>query len=604
MALVDSLYAWLSEGPTPDCDRILASGLEHAEPAYAERIRRVLLERHNAAAWSVLVGLYGELPAAEIAQLRQDSALLREAIAGACRAPLAHARLNALRALEANLSPRMSYLLPDAMLDRSTESRVLAGKLLKRMAEQVLDAADSSANRCDEQPDEVPVSGETPVELTTESSRPAVDATQRRLFVASLWEALRSFDGNHRLEVLEVSLWFARDLGRRLWDRLNSLRSRAGVIIADHIWAWNDRRLAGFLLLALRDPSWRSTALKMLRGWQDLDHATELLRHTSLLSDPQIAHQLGLFRSVPWFVASDRSIRSFPSHLRHHIPRWISVLGYPEAQKLSILVRWAREDDAGVQRGAMYALATLETPEVISEFGRLSESQSPLARFARWYLRGRESRLLKRAARAASSPERAAEAAAADPAVNGSPPAEAAATVLHDAGDSTENFDLLWQTCRRAEAQERSALVEAVRDHADHWREPLVAQLRSSDPRNRLLALQVISTANLARAFGSDLLPLQRDPVSSIARLTQSLLANLASAAPGDAASEPDAQLDAAQENPELNPIDARCELRTLLQQLSSGASRPTDQTVGRLRTLLRAACATPHSPRPEALAS
>ncbi len=580
MALVDSLYAWLSEGPTPDCDRILAAGLENAEPDYAARIRRVLLERRNATAWAVLVGRYSELPADELSQLKQDQGLLREAIAGASRAPLASARLNALRTLENNLSVRMSYLLPDAMLDRSTETRTLAGRLLRRMAEEVLDAeADPDLPALASSSEERAQEPETEGPKDAPDAAPGIDETQRRLFVASLWEALRSFDGNHRMDVLEVSLWFARDLRGRLWDRLSSHRSRAGVIVTDHIWAWNDRRLAGFLLLALRDPSWRPTALKMLRGWHELDRATELLRHTDLLADQAIAYHLGLFRSVPWFVGSDRSISSFPQPLRHHVPRWISVLGYPESQKLSMLVRWARESDPEVQRGAMYALATLESSEVMNEFGRIAESKSPLARFARWYLRGREARLLR------STPRPQQETPAPEP-------VQPATTTGEDTmGDSGEDFALLWQTCRRAAPEERSALVEAVRDHADRWRALLTAQLRSADPRDRLLALQVIGTANLARAFERELLPLQQDPVSSIARLTQSLLTNLANVAPGVAAAGHPTAAPEAQGEPDTDPIAARCELRRMLQQLSSGDARPTDDVVQRLRALLRCAC-------------
>ncbi|MFQ5807957.1 MAG: hypothetical protein ACE5I3_16045, partial [Phycisphaerae bacterium] len=61
MRLVDRLYDWLSQGPTPDCDRIFAAALPHAEPAWSERIVRILLKRGQEASWAALIGRYDQL---------------------------------------------------------------------------------------------------------------------------------------------------------------------------------------------------------------------------------------------------------------------------------------------------------------------------------------------------------------------------------------------------------------------------------------------------------------------------------------------------------------------------------------------------------------
>ncbi len=552
MRLVDRLYDWLSQGPTPDCDRIFGAALPLAEPEWKRRIVDVLLYRATDAAWATLIGQYDQLEPEVRERLLAAPERVQGGISIAYQSGSADVRHNALRALADQPCPRMAYLLSQAIRDPSPRIRELAGQVLRTVADAFLKLVD------DEPYDEM-------------MHCPDVAAARRQI-VLGIEEALRGFELHHRNEVLETALWFSRDLGERLWDKLNARRSRLGVAVSEQLGQWNHPRLAHFLVTALRYPTWRRAAAGRLARWRTREELHALLRETDLLDDPAIRKNLAYVQNPHWFDRIDPGLRLVEPSLRPHVPRWACHAGIDDQRKTALLTRWVASRDPDLHRAAVYALAEVDTPAARKLLRQVAKSDSPLATFARWCVVALDTEVVRAAiegrhgARGGSLPP---------PALS---PSEQA---------SSDDCTMLWQTCRRTPASERGPLIAALRAHAEVWRPQLRAFLHSPDPRDRILALQVISTEKLALRFRHDLEPLLNDPVEGIRRLAKTL-AQVLSQQPIPRSEHPTA---AAVPPPDGNDPDrdrARRRLRRMLEKLSTGEADATDaRTLALVRSLL-----------------
>ncbi len=483
MALVDHLYSWLASGPTPECDYIFSEALEHAEEGWAERIIAVLERRGHDASIAALVACWERLDDRRRAQLCEDRERLWRAITLATRFSSPGARLNALRALDGCLTPRLAYLLPNLLRDRSDQVRELAARLLRRCAEQWLDDPQS-------------VSGT------------ATDEQAARNLLRAVEDALRTYDVHKRVETLEVALWFARELGQELWQMLHSTRSKAANGVRENLVDWNHPRLADFLLLALREPGWEDEAATLLREWRSPEEITALLERDALVMHRRWRTRLARIHQPRWLEDIGPDMEPIAIELRRRMPMWVRYASFEPQQRMALLSRWSRSEDLALRRRAIYALADLGGGPSHSILRQVAQREDGLGAFARWYLAGFDTGLLKR-----SNDEQAAADRDTQPGAMGS-------------GELAR----LWQVCRRTPAGARGPLIETLREHARFWREPLRQYLRSADPRDRVLALQVISTRELAIQFRLDLEQLADDPIESIRRLAKLLIDSIASA--------------------------------------------------------------------------
>ena len=110
--------------------------------------------------------------------------------------------------------------------------------------------------------------------------------------------------------------------------------------------------------------------------------------------------------------------------------------------------------------------------------------------------------------------------------------------------------------------------------------------LKSPDPRDRILVLQIISSHELALQYRRDLQRLADDPTEPIRTLTRALLETVASR-PAPAGRAPGAPRQATESA--TSQAAAREELDTLLAQLAPVQPTSSDPlTLGRIRQLLR----------------
>lgn len=555
MRLVDRLYDWLSQGPTPDCDRIFAAALVHAEPAWAERIVRILLRRGHEASWASLIGRYGDLTPEIHQELHQRGDLMRAGIAQAIRSSTPETRANALRALEQQPDARMAYLLPEALRDPAPKVRALGSQVLRTMADTFLEQLPPPAD-------------------ADEDTRQAYQGERYQLVLA-VEEALRAFDLHTRIEVLETCLWFARDLGEALWKKLTSRRSRAGVVVSEQLAGWNHPRLAHFLVSSLRRPAWRELASRVLRTWKTVPQVAALLGENELLDDPRVRQHLRNVRSPLWFTKIDRGLTDLTPNLRPLAPRWTCHAGYRGSEKTALLSRWVQASDPRIHHAAVYALAEIDDAGARALLKQVAKSDSPLASFAQWCVMSLHTDTLRSAKSSGTAGP-------------GPAPYRGAVEAPAQYAEADTDCTMLWQACRRTPPSQRGELIAVLREHTDLWRPRLRSYLQSPDPRDRILVLQIISTGQLASQFRHDLEPLLSDPVEGIRELTQMLVRKLPR--------QPSPTRPVLAMPPHRGPRrgeeahdEVRRELRTALERLSTGAAQPTDaELINRVRDLLR----------------
>ncbi len=372
MKTPEALYQWLATLPDAEADHVLTSGLEHADPpAYAARIIATLLERKTELAWAGLAANYDRLQPADQERLRAaPETQLRGGIARALQSPTARHRQNALALLSEDPQPQLVRLLADALRDVLPNIREAAAKVLRASAEKLLDQSAGGG-----------VSDAESTEL-------------RAMVVEALRAGLRSFDVHFRLEILEASLWFARELRETLQSVLDTRRSHVAYALSEHLPAWDQPRLAGFLLTALSWSSWRRTAQEMLERWDSREHLCAILGHSDLLSDPQAREGLATVKAPPWLAAGGSDLADLSPQQRELVPQWLCGLGYADDERVRILGRWRMSRFPEVQRGAVHALATLNHKDALRMLAEIAQQPGPLMEFARDQLAERRAALL------------------------------------------------------------------------------------------------------------------------------------------------------------------------------------------------------------------
>ncbi|MEP0845212.1 MAG: hypothetical protein HRF50_00165 [Phycisphaerae bacterium] len=551
--LADRLYEWLAQTPGPDADRIFAAALEHAEPAWADRIIQVLLNRGQDESWVGIVSRYESLSRDVRQKLRADPDRLHASIALTIQSGTSTARANALAALNDSIRARTAYVIPAALRDPLPKTRVLAGRVLRRMAEHVLDQS-------------APPAGDE------EAQRLLVE--DRRQLVLALREAIRTLDVHGRTEVLETALWFAADLGRDLWNVLEARRSRASIVVQEHLYEWEHPRLAGFLLLALLRPAWRDAAARMLQGWSTLPAVSAVLSAGKEVDSEALRGALGAVTGPRWFEPLGELLQTLPEAELSLLPRWVPCLGLSEEQKVALLGRMTRVNAPALHRSAVYALARLRSADAQLVLRQVSESDSPLADFARWCVIGRPVCLQRRVAGPSAAPRAAPRTV--------QPTKEPAET-----SPAERWFSSLWRICRRLEPEQRRELVVLLRDFADAWHTSLKVRLHSPAAKERLLALQVVSVPRLVRRFQDQFAALTRDPVEVIRQLAQRLERS-ATDLPGTPTRTRPREGTTGRRVDCESMLVAQQELDSLLGQLDAGTLDPTDpERIERLRGLL-----------------
>jgi hypothetical protein len=361
MQKVDVLYKWLAGLNSPDADLIVAAALEHAEAEYLPRLAALLLNRRRDTAWAGLLANHERLGPDVRAQLLADEPLRRAALAAALRGHSSRIRASVLTYLGQHPCAAVSYHVADALRDSSQRVRELAAWVLRCTASTILAA-----------------SGEA-----LEPAQAAQLAADRTALVAALRQTLRTFELHHRTEVLEICLWFTRDLGPSLWESLSLKRAHSAYVVRETLELWNNPRLAAFLLLALDQPAWRTQALSMLRAWRHPAHALAMLAESDLLTQPGVRDNLRAVDGYAWLSALGPSLNTAPVALQAQVPRWICALGFGEPERFQLLSCCLASPVNEVRTATVTALLQLNTAAARAVLVDAAAQPGPVGEFVR-----------------------------------------------------------------------------------------------------------------------------------------------------------------------------------------------------------------------------
>jgi HEAT repeat protein len=484
MARIDRLYDWIASEPCQDTDRILAAGLPLAEPPYFDRIVQLLLKRETEPSWAGLISVLDRLPEATQHRVLARLDLVRLGIARAARSPHESARLNAYRVLTDQPFIKLVYLIPDALNDPSEEVRDAAARAFRRMAECFLD--------------------HTMPPRDGVNWRNTLDQDQRE-FLSAVWATVRDFRRHLRIEAFEICLWFARYFDQELWSLLEAPRSHAGYVVREHLPHWDDRRVAGFLMLALRQPLWRRLAGRTIGHWRTLPECRALLQHSDLLDDPRVARQISLIRNPGWLGVLRRHWNELSDLEKQLFVRWTAAARVDDEVRTQFLAEQLNCGSEALRRAALYALGACSSTtaqRALSQFG--ARGDDGLAHFASWVVLGRQGNWISE---------------------DDAPEELPAATHQHNLAEAHRHeFSLFWQMLRRHELEPQHELFFELRENLSDWREPLKRQLLAPDPRDRVLALRLLDKAKLVDAFRDEIEPLLDDSTPGVRGLAAHVL--------------------------------------------------------------------------------
>lgn len=551
MPLTDRIYAWLQRGLGPESDRILAAGLPHAEESWLERIIAALVERDRPESWRALIGHYERTRAAidPLLNLGRDS--VRAGLSGALQSQSPRERENALKILKSRPTANLAYAVANTLHDAVPAIRGAAAEVLLRIADEVLRL----------------------IEVRSAEGGPTEAARQTEVsIVRALREAVNGYDNHLRGEALQAAAWYSRHMGAEFWEKITSPRSRAGALIRRQLERWDHPRLAHFLVKSLKYVELRAAAARVLQSWSTVPQVSALLAEHALLDDSDISRGLAAVQRPAWFADSDPGLGCFPAELRVNAPRWAASAGYDEATRIKLLSHWMRSGDRELHSATIYALARLDTSGARKLLEEAARGNSPLAAFAKWCVQAFDIERGRKMRHSAPS--------------SGAAGVEQAERDNSELGERDADCIMLWLACRRAPRRCRDELIGALRDNAPAWDPWLRRYLKSPDPRDRVLALQVINTRELAPLFADEIARLAQDSIDGIRRLAGMMRENLqrrpASPAPTAKTRPPRAP------HPAPAHDAVRRELRRTLELISGGELAFEDADLAaRVRRLL-----------------
>ncbi len=248
--------------------------------------------------------------------------------------------------------------------------------------------------------------------------------------------------------------------------------------------------------------------MPLLQEWSEKEQLVALLRAEPLLHIPEIRKHLALLRGRPW-IAINEKMDGIPRDLWKTVPRWITLVQLKDDERAAVLGRWLASPVPEVQRHTVYALSLLNTSDARRMMRQAALSRGVTGTYARWYLNGGE-------IAAASTPplrgrDRNLELHANDPEFDDEP--------IWNLG-----LDSLWLVAKRTSGNDRSMVVEMIREFHELWREALARKGASDDPRERLIFLQIAATRALAPLHREELKRLANDAVPAIRQLAAKIM--------------------------------------------------------------------------------
>ncbi len=327
----------------------------------------------------------------------------------------------------------------------------------------------------------------------------------------ALLRAVQGWELHFRPEVLIAAMWLAERVGVELLELADQPRSNLGRAIAEQLQNLSDSRLAGFVWRALKSPVLRSDVARRIASCHDEEFMVGLSREAWLLADQQIDHACQRIRRLAWLeqgVSPTLADTTAGGGLASGVVRIVEACGLAPATKIAIYGQLLASGSEAVVWAVFWRLACDRTEAATG----LLRSLVRQGEFSLTDLSAAATRELKR--RGAATPPSAGVNEARDGSVT----------------DVTGRFEDLWETFASGRVDETSApaLPAETLIRADpHFLIHLRAKLASSEPTDRVKALQLVRHLKIAAEVDTQVYRLASDPDERVRGTAVATLAGL-----------------------------------------------------------------------------
>lgn len=497
------ILEFLSQSKDRAADQAIGAAIPHVDPLHQLELIEILLQREIPEGLAVLPEVFDQVGESGRARIISGSAKLYAALRASIRSPRSQTRLNALEIIRRGANPRLAYLAAMAIHDGAAKIRAEAAETIRRMAEQHVANHEQTRAILREQAE----TGEQLAQMWMGTIQ--MVAEERHFLLSALREALGSFESHHRPEVLEAAMLFADELEDVLFQGSVLLRGKLTHAMMEIIGDRLQPHLAPFAYVALAYNEIRRKIVGLLASCRDAGFMEAFIRYHWLAKDPSIARHLAAVRSLEILGDGFEFAFTLPVDVAVMAPSWLADLGIAPEQKVSVLNNFLLLDNPAASRAAIWAMTRIQTPMATLALEAAMEHEDEHVRvIARREVecRRRRSRRIVRRTRT-DRPQPWAQ--------------------LLDAARLTETFDDLWLNFERIAPELGAAGGKDSVKFVNGLNIQLQIKLNDPNPADRIRALRLVSTLNLAEHFNREIFNLCNDQIVEVRAMAVRLLAGI-----------------------------------------------------------------------------
>jgi len=496
-----TIFAILRDSPDPAADDALFGALESADVPTAQAIVETLLVRRTRR------GLHGLVAALHLLDDAVCSIVLGEidrlfgVLREASQSREEQVRLNVLALIHRGRVYRASYLLDNALHDRSVRVREAAGKTLHTLANELLRTSPVSTG-----PDMLALPD--PAEMRAKMMDLESYREDRRQVVSALEAGLATFGVHRQKRLVEAAMWFVDDIGPKFWAMLSGAGGRPGQAALKVFDESQSPRLVPFGMVALRYSQFRPHVAQVLGQCTDPTFLTEWVRQSWRLAQPKAARAMTAIKDLACLDHQAADLLQISSDAHRGVARWMTATGLPSECKIEALAQFQRRGERAGQRAVVWAMTEWPDTRTTTFLRCLVGGGDPeWARIASYELARRRpleyplSVLLP-----------------ADPSGETLRPEETFAA-------SKMTFDLYWAEFDRFTDEEKVQFGQDMLAATATVRGRISRRLTEPDTASRVQALRIITVLNLVESFSDQVYRLGHDADPEVRSTATSALA-------------------------------------------------------------------------------
>jgi len=341
MSQAQKIYEYMARINNRAADKALVLALRRAEPPYRVALLETILDRSKAASTTELIRQYHQLPDESRELMFSRAKGLYSGLRQAAGGENPQTRLNTLTFIKNSLYFRLADVVNIMLRDQQENICQKAGAVLVNLA-QVL------ANEKTVTVDEFyhPVD---PIKMDKKTS-------DRQMFLSSLKTAVHNYDIHRRSEAVLAAMYLVPADAEQFWeDHLEPFKP-VGKAVRVILTNFAQENLAPFCVSALKHPSLRTTAAKVIANNQNSDFIGAVAREVRSSWAESLSHNLKFIKQLRWL--SDGVFR--PEKLNGQDQRalvgLVAKIGAQPQDKTAYLLTLAEQGD---QKSALKAVAAL-----------------------------------------------------------------------------------------------------------------------------------------------------------------------------------------------------------------------------------------------------